>query len=93
MLEKMGEFFDNRLEGYEEHQLTCIESAQEFYPFSAKCLPKEAGCRVLDLGCGTSLELSYYFKENPTAKVTGIDLASGIKVRWIFYSDRLFRTI
>lgn len=23
MLEKMGEFFDNRLEGYEEHQLTC----------------------------------------------------------------------
>ena len=34
MLEKMGEFFDARLEGYEEHQLTCIESAEEFYPFT-----------------------------------------------------------
>lgn len=32
MLEKMGEFFDARLEGYEEHQLTAIDNAQEFYP-------------------------------------------------------------
>ena len=29
MLEKMGEFFDNRLDGYEEHQLTAIEAARE----------------------------------------------------------------
>lgn len=78
MLEKMGEFFDNRLEGYEEHQLTCIESAQEFYPYTANCLPKEAGCKVLDLGCGTGLELTYYFRENPSASVTGIDLAPGM---------------
>ena len=33
ILEKMGEFFDNRLDGYEEHMLTCIESAREFYHF------------------------------------------------------------
>lgn len=78
MLEKMGEFFDNRLEGYEEHQLTCIESAQEFYPFTAKCLPMEKKCKVLDLGCGTGLELSYYFKENPMASIVGIDLAPGM---------------
>lgn len=78
MLEKMGDFFDKRLEGYEEHQLTCIESAQEFYPFTANCLPKEAGAHILDLGCGTGLELSYYFAENPRAKVTGIDLAEGM---------------
>lgn len=78
MLEKMGEFFDNRLDGYEEHQLTCIDSAQEFYPFTAVCLPMEAGARVLDLGCGTGLELGYYFEKNETAKVTGIDLAPGM---------------
>lgn len=78
MLEKMGEFFDNRLVGYEEHQLTCIESAQEFYPFTAQCLPKEAGSRILDLGCGTGLELEFYFQQNPQAKVTGIDLAPGM---------------
>lgn len=61
MLEKMGEFFDNRLDGYEEHQLTCIESAREFYLFTASCLPLEPEVHILDLGCGTGLELEYYF--------------------------------
>lgn len=78
MLEKMGEFFDNRLDGYEEHQLTAIESAQEFYPFTASCLPLNGGAEILDLGCGTGLELDYYFALNPTARVTGIDLAEGM---------------
>lgn len=78
MLEKMGEFFDNRLDGYEEHQLTCIDSAQEFYPFTASLLPKRKSASVLDLGCGTGLELNYYFKENPSASITGIDLAPGM---------------
>lgn len=78
MLEKMGEFFDNRLTGYDEHQLTCIESAKEFYPFTADLLPKMPGVSILDLGCGTGLELGYYFEINPSAKVTGIDLAPGM---------------
>ncbi len=78
MLERMGEFFDNRLRDYDEHQLTCIESATEFYPFTAECLPKEAEVHILDLGCGTGLELEEYFKLNPTAKITGIDLAPGM---------------
>ncbi len=77
-LEKMGEFFDRRLEGYEEHQLNCIESAKEFYPCTAEQLPMFSGSRVLDLGCGTGLELSEYFKRNPDAVVTGIDLADGM---------------
>ena len=78
MLEKMDAFFDGRLDGYEEHQLTCIENAQEFYPFTASCLPSGENISILDLGCGTGLELDYYFKKNPTAKVTGIDLAPGM---------------
>ena len=78
MLEKMGAFFDSRLDGYEEHQLTCIEGAQSFYPFTAGCLPSRQGAAVLDLGCGTGLELDYYFSRNPSAKITGIDLAPGM---------------
>ena len=80
MLEEMGAFFDNRLDGYEEHQLTCIEGARDFYPFTASCLPSQMHVNILDLGCGTGLELDYYFQINPSAVVTGIDLAPGMLV-------------
>ena len=76
MLEKMGDFFDARTDGYEEHQLNTIDFAQEFYPFTAGCLPKENGAHILDLGCGTGLELDAFFSLNPNAKVTGIDLSA-----------------
>ena len=78
MLEKMGEFFDSRLDGYDEHQLNCINSAKEFYPFTACCLPRKACSCILDLGCGTGLELEYYLKSVPSANITGIDLAPGM---------------
>ena len=78
MLEKMSEFFDNRIDGYDEHMMTCIESAEEFYPYTAECLPVGNNVNVLDLGCGTGLELEYYFKINPTASVTGIDLTESM---------------
>lgn len=75
MLEKMDEFFSRRLEGYEEHQLQAIDQARTFYPLTAACLPNKENARILDLGCGTGLELGYYFDLNPTARVTGIDLS------------------
>ena len=78
MLEKMGDFFDARTKGYEEHQMTTIDSAEEFYPFTAGCLPKAPDASVLDLGCGTGLELDHYFAMVPSAHVTGIDLSSGM---------------
>ena len=74
MLEKMDAFFAARQEGYEEHMLTNIESAGEFYPFTAGCLPIAPGTRLLDLGCGTGLELDEIFRRNPTVAVTGIDM-------------------
>lgn len=77
MLEEMGAFFDARLAGYEDHQLTCIASAAEFYPFTARCLPS-GQVHILDLGCGTGLELNDYFALAPEAAVTGIDLAPGM---------------
>lgn len=78
MLEKMDAFFERRLEGYDLHMMTHIEGAREFYPFTARCLPQTPEATVLDLGCGTGLELEAYFRLNPTARVTGIDLSSGM---------------
>lgn len=78
MLEQMADFFEARLDLYDEHMLNDILGATEFYPFTAECLPKTAGATVLDLGCGTGLELEEYFKLKPTAKITGIDLSEGM---------------
>lgn len=75
MLEKMSDFFEARLDGYDEHMLNDIESARDFYPFTASLLPCTAKSRVLDLGCGTGLELEEYYKLCSSAKVTGIDLS------------------
>ncbi len=78
MLEKMNEFFNKRLDGYDEHMMTNIESSDEFYPYTADLLPKTNGARILDLGCGTGLELEHYFKLNPSAQITGIDLTESM---------------
>ncbi|MBO4763982.1 MAG: class I SAM-dependent methyltransferase, partial [Candidatus Methanomethylophilaceae archaeon] len=49
--------------------------------FSAYAAGDIAGKRVADLGCGTGLELGYYFETVPTARITGIDLAPGMLER------------
>lgn len=78
MLERMSDFFENRLDGYDEHMMNNIESAAEFYPFTAKELPTAERSHILDLGCGTGLELEQYYVLCPSAKVTGIDLSKGM---------------
>lgn len=75
-LEKMDEFFERRIDGYDEHMLRDIEGATEFYPFTASLLPTKDGAAVLDLGCGTGLELEWYLKLSPSAHVTGIDMSA-----------------
>ena len=78
MLEKMNEFFDKRLDGYDEHMMTNIESSDMFYPYTADLLPKTDGAKTLDLGCGTGLELEHYFRLNSSAQITGIDLTESM---------------
>ena len=75
ILEPMGEFFDRRAGDYEEHQFRCVDGADRMYPVTASFLPDTPGAEILDLGCGSGLELDAYFPKNPTAVVTGIDLS------------------
>ena len=77
-LEKMDEFFAARVNGYDEHMRTEIEGSSEFYAFTASLLPMKKEARILDLGCGTGLELEEYFRLNPEAAVTGIDLSEAM---------------
>jgi tRNA (cmo5U34)-methyltransferase len=73
-LEKMVDFFTSRLDGYDEHMLGfCKES----YRIFAELVPVNS-TRILDLGCGTGLELDEIFKRLPDVSVFGIDLSQAM---------------
>ena len=74
-LEEMGNFFNSRVDMYEDHMLKEVEGQASYYFEIAKLIPATKGLKLLDLGCGTGLELDEIFKVNPTVQVTGIDLA------------------
>jgi tRNA (cmo5U34)-methyltransferase len=74
-LEKMGDFFNARIDGYEEHML---RNGNFIYVRIAQRMPTTKGIKLLDLGCGTGLELDEIFKVNPTVQVTGIDLTESM---------------
>ncbi len=74
-LEEMASFFNSRVDTYDEHMLKDIDGAEEFYIETARLIPTKPGLKLLDLGCGTGLELDEIFKINPSVQVTGIDLA------------------
>ena len=76
-MEKMTDFFTARAEGYDEHMLLNVEGCKEAYKEVAKLIP--AACKsLLDLGCGTGLELDEIFKKLPGTAVTGIDLTQAM---------------
>jgi len=75
----MDDFFTARCKGYDEHMREDVEGDDAFYEFTASLLPKVEDAHILDLGCGTGLELEEYFKVNSSAKVTGIDMTKALK--------------
>lgn len=72
-LEEMSEFFTERLEGYEQHMAVWEKSYRKF----AGLLPTD--CReILDLGCGTGLELDQIWQVDAHIEVTGVDLCQSM---------------
>lgn len=72
-LEKMDDFFTARLGGYDHQMLVNVEGCAEGYVTAAQLLPADMQS-LLDLGCGTGLELDEIFKIHPDTAVTGIDM-------------------
>lgn len=79
-MEKMDEFFAARVDGYDEHMLNEVEGCREAYGKMAELIPVNTK-NLLDLGCGTGLELEGIFKRFPEISVTGIDLAKAMLER------------
>lgn len=76
-LEEMDAFFTRRLSGYEAHMLAHWAAD---YENLAAAVPADAQ-RILDLGCGTGLELDAIFRRFPQMRVTGVDLSPAMLER------------
>lgn len=75
-LEAMSGFFDRRVDSYEDH----MRPWRAYYRWLGELIPAQAET-LLDLGCGTGLELDEIFRLHPDIRVTGIDLAPGMLAR------------
>lgn len=71
-LEEMRAFFTARIDDYDRHMLEEVPGCREGYTRLAALLPEDT-TQLLDLGCGTGLELESIFKRFPTLHVTGVD--------------------
>lgn len=69
-LETMAGFFDARIDFYEEH----MARWKAHYQWMAELLP-DSTKSLLDIGCGTGLELDYIFGRFPDLQVVGVDLS------------------
>ncbi|MDO4572260.1 MAG: class I SAM-dependent methyltransferase [Clostridia bacterium] len=76
-LEAMEAFFAARTEGYDEHMLREVPGCRAAYARVAELLPDTAET-LLDLGCGTGLELGFIYPRLPGLRVTGIDLTQAM---------------
>lgn len=69
-LEEMAAFFRARLDGYEEHMSLWSRA----YKYMGTLVPEHVE-KLLDLGCGTGLELDEILQKRPKLEVTGMDLS------------------
>ena len=74
-LEEMGTFFNCRVKDYDNHVMSNVDGSKLYYKETAELIPRKKNIELLDLGCGTGLELDEIFLVNPDVKVTGIDIA------------------
>lgn len=88
-LEEMSDFFSKRLDDYEERMSVWANS----YRLFAESMPCQCR-RILDLGCGTGLELDYIWQKDSAIEVTGVDLCQSMLDKLLEkHSDKLFLAV
>lgn len=75
-IEGMENFFKLRADSYDNHMKENIENYDLFYQkVSEGVLSTNQNIKILDLGCGTGLELNNIFKKCPNAQIDCLDLS------------------
>lgn len=73
--EEMASFFNARVSGYEDHMKENPNYNEEKILLAGQFDVTGEPVRILDLGCGTGLEIKYILERTPNARFLGIDLA------------------
>ena len=75
--EEMGAFFDQRAEGYDAHMRQNLADAQTYYRELARPIEQTLEpLKIVDIGCGTGLEIPAILEKAPNAHLTCIDLSA-----------------
>ena len=87
MPEPMDAFFDSRADGYDAHMLSFGAAG---YERLGQVLPEtSAALRILDIGCGTGIELDSVWRAAPKAAVDCVDVSPAMLERLkARYTDR-----
>ena len=76
--ETMAGFFDARASGYDDYirDYVFTDTFSPFYQGLASPIEKtDKAINILDLGCGTGLEIEALLQRAPNASITGVDVA------------------
>jgi tRNA (cmo5U34)-methyltransferase len=92
--EDMAAFFDDKAAGYDDHMRDNVFTDTTFTEFyqavSSPIKRTNEPIRILDLGCGTGLEIEALFQRAPNASITGVDLSENmLELLRTRYADRL----
>jgi tRNA (cmo5U34)-methyltransferase len=75
--EKMADFFNKRATTYDEHMQENVDSFQQIYKAISTCISETSSkIQILDIGCGTGLELTWILKKAPNAIITAVDISA-----------------
>lgn len=77
--EEMDAFFDARADGYDSHMKRTVTDFAEFYQsIAVEITATTKPIAILDIGCGTGLELSDILAKVPRVQLTCNDLSLGM---------------
>lgn len=81
-IEEMGAFFDVRAAGYDAHMRDNVfddGTFSQFYESASAPIEKtDEPLNILNLGCGTGLEIEGLLQRVPNAQITGVDLSENM---------------
>lgn len=80
-LETMAQFFAARVDGYEDHMKESPTYEAEQIQLAQQFDETTEPVTILDLGCGTGMEIEYLLKRVPNARFVCIDLSSEMLAR------------